>query len=183
MQLIQHPSEFKQGVRIVMLVLRNKDGGLAKPDHGAKKIITMNEVEWDKAVAELKERAELNDIGERIYASVDARNVGKAIHEFKRRQLDADMYDESGKTKFYLDIKNRFISCLASPPSRASKLFLIDCDSDEELRHARGYEIVRDNWIHFYPTKNGYHVITKPFNPNLISRLEIKQNAMMLVGY
>ena len=183
MTIIEHPNQFKQGVRIVMLVLRGKDGGVAKPDHGAKKIITTNEVEWNKAVLELKQQAEENDIGERIYASVDARNMSKAIHEFKRRQLDAECYDEAAKSSFYLDIKNRFISCLASPSSRESKLFLLDCDSGKEYAHALIYKVVEENLVHTYSTKSGYHMIVKPFNPNLVSRVEIKQNAMLLVGY
>jgi hypothetical protein len=182
MQLIEHPPKFKQGIRIVMKVLRGKDGGLAKPDHHAKKIITKNELEWQLAVDELIVQAEPN---ERIYASCDARNFDKAVHELKRRQLDADLYAEAMKQDFYIDIKNRFISCLASPKSRQNKLFLIDCDTEDEYLQAFSSPLVVDNLIHQYTTKNGIHMITEPFNPTKVNlpKGKIQQNALILVGY
>lgn len=183
MNLINHPDEFKTGVRVVMKLLRGKDGGLAKPDHHAKKIITRSVEEWNDAVKELVASAEEN---ERIYASVDERNVDKAIHEFKRRQLDADLYDEDSKYKFYVDVKNRFISCVMEPASRATKLFLIDCDTEEEFEEVeKKLKTLPTSFLHTYKTKSGQHVITKPFNPNLLGEHAalVKQNAMMLVGY
>jgi len=185
MNLIDHPSEFKQGVRVVMRVLRSKDGGLGKPDHHATKIITTNEQEWKAAVVKLAQEASGE---ERIYSCVDARDWNKAIHEFKRRQLDADLYDDKAKLVFYLDLKNRFIGSLMTPSSRKTKYFLFDCDSLEDYERCFASEDVRNNMIHQYSTKNGYHVITKPFNPSLAAKAginpdNVKKNALMLVGY
>lgn len=183
MNLTHIPDEFKSGVRIVMRMLRNKDGGLAKPDHSAKKFITDGVYEWNNAVAELVRNAQPN---ERIYASLERRDMVKAIHEFKRRQLDADLYDNEAKLSFYRDIKNRFISCLASPPCRAERLFLIDCDSGDEFRIAKAHDIITENFIYEYPTKNGFHIIVKPFNPKLLTPpldTKVQKNALILVGW
>lgn len=180
MYIIEHDNQVKKGVRLVMRVLRSKDGGLAKPDHHAEKIITRNAQEWDTAVAMLADNATAN---ERIYASVDERDFDKAIVEFKHRQLDADSYNEDSKQSFYIDIKNRFISCLMSPACRKTKYFLIDCDSDEEYNDAFGNETVAQNALYQYPTKNGRHIVTRPFNPALFQTGEVKKNGLILVGY
>lgn len=179
MNLINHPDEFREGTRIVMKLLRGKDGGLAKPDHHAEKIVTRSSSEWDEAVLKFADEASEN---ERIYASADARDFNKALHLFKQRQLDADLYNEEAKQSFYIDVKNRFISCLAAPTSRATKLFLFDCDTNEEITAVANNPDVKANLIYWYMTKNGFHYVTRPFNATKVG-VEKKTNAMVLVGY
>lgn len=181
MEIITHPDYMKTGYSIVMRILRGKDGGLAKPDHRSKKIITSNPDEWNEAVRILQESAEPQ---ERIYASADARSMEKAIYEFRRRELEAELLSQEAREGFYLDIKNRFVSCLASPSTRITKHFIIDCDTPEEIKEAGNSGIIQQNMLYGYKTKNGIHVVTNPFNPSLTSlKDKIVKSGMILVGY
>lgn len=185
MTAINHPSNFKEGVRILMRVLRTKDGGKGNVDRHAKKVITRNSTEFDNALVELVNTMQST---ERIYSTVDARDSKKAIRLFKQNQLDND-YSKAPE-EFYLDIKNRWVSSLQSPRSRMTSNFLWDCDTIEEFE-----ELVRElgtnaglsSILDVYPTKNGGHIITQPFEyPKLIDpkwHPILHKNAMMLWVY
>lgn len=183
MQLINHPHEFKTGYRIIMRCRRNKDGaGNSGGDRSSKKIITNGPEAWEAGVEKLA--ADFEE-GERIYATVDERDFDKGIREFKRRQLDADYSDDGSRHGFYIDGNNRLVSCLQGPGARVSRLFLFDCDSNQEynrLLRQLGYRVT-----HSYPTKNGGHIITDPFEyPKLLApefHPLIQKNAMLLVAY
>jgi hypothetical protein len=68
------------------------------------------------------------------------------------------------------------------------RLFLIDADDiigrdvcGEVLKHCEelGVEILKS-----YRTKNGWHIITKPFNPSLWKHeSEIKKDALILLAF
>ena len=182
------PLQFKQGVRILMLTLRGKEGGkITKPDRVSKKVISRNETEFDAMYEKL---SLLRKGEERIYSTVDERNMEKAIRSFKERQLEADYYDQETKFSFYTDVWNRWISCLQSPKAKNGTLFLIDIDDEGENAQNVGkeeqirQEIIKNSIeiVFEYPTKNGKHIITKPFNPALVS-FQIQKNAMMLLKF
>jgi hypothetical protein len=187
MQIIKHPDEFKEGYRILMRCRRNKDGeGSSGGDRGSKKVITNGREEFEQAFESLS--SEMLE-GERIYSTVDARQMERGIRNFKQRQLEADYYDDGSRHSFYTDSHNRLVSCLQSPNARDSSYFLFDCDSQEDGLEALGAidklglaKCIR----HTYPTKSGRHIITDPFNPNLLPehiRPWIQKNAMMLLAY
>ena len=179
MKLINHPIEYKQGIRILMLTLRSKDGGkVTKPDRIARKLISRNEEEFDKHLNSLIKIAKEN---ERIYVTLDARDMNKAIRKFKEDQLQADYYDIDSRNSFYVDIYNRWISALQSPSSRVGTLFMVDVDYDKDDITKIKEEIKKNNLVvvYDYKTKNGEHIILEPFNPSLVSFKCIK-NQMML---
>jgi len=184
---IEHPNEFKEGVRILMRCKRNKDGeGNSGGDRASKKIITTDSEEFDEALERL-----MLDIqpGERIYSTVDARDFQKGIRNFKFKQLEAEYYDDGSRFRFYTDSFNRMVSSLQAPNARVSSYFLFDCDSVEEsltCMTALSKVDLHKNIIHDYKTKNGKHIITQPFNPALLPeevRSLIQKNAMMLWVY
>jgi len=177
---------FTDGVRMIMLTQRNKEGGRSnKPDRGAIRKISRNREEFEKILNELldiKERHPEKTL--RIYSCVNKRDIEKGIREFKRRQLEADYYDKESRIRFYLDIKNRFLSSLMIPQSRAETKFLIDIDEDDDESQIKmklrklGIKILLE-----YKTKNGKHIITEPFNPALLPKAEIKKDALLLLDY
>lgn len=187
LQIIYHPDSFSEGVRILMLTTRSKDGGRTNnPDRqpSNKKYVTRSSEEYYEKLDELI--AEMNQ-SQRIYSTVDPRDTEKAIHKFKQNQLDADYYAEKDKFGFYDDVYNRWISSLQQPTARASRLFLYDIDDDE------GDPITREeavflmekggiNVLHSYNTKNGCHVITDPHDPKKID-IQHQKNSMLLVAY
>jgi len=175
-------NNFKQGIRMIMLILRGKDGG--KNDGGdrvSKRKISRNEDEFNEILSEFES---IKKPLERIYSCVNERDMSKAIREFKRRQLDAD-YDPTGmRDFFYIDISNRFLSCLMSPNCRAETKFLIDIDSveNEEIVKRKISEL-KIKIIFEYKTKDGIHIITEPFNPSLVPEADIKKDGLMLLRY
>lgn len=190
---IDHPASFKEGVRVLLLMLRAKDGGSAKTDRKAvKKIVTQSPQEFDEALQELRGRWKET---ERIYASINPRNIGKAIRLFKYRQLDADYFASKDHQSFYLDLNNRWYSCLMDGKSSDSSLFLFDVDNDVPkgvhptiTAKVSEWEVLDD-----YPTRNGRHVITTPFNPAVLERFNpkdglatlkcLQRDALMLWSY
>lgn len=183
---IEHPPSFKDGVRVLLLMLRAKDGGHARTDRKATiKIITSNPTEFDEALTKL--RSYLTG-EERIYSTINPRSVAKASRLFQYRVLDANYYAEADRINFYLDLDNRWISCLKDPRASTSQLFLVDCDHDSGWTREN---VIKNLWrsglddsyvVDHYDTRNGSHVILKPFNPAKVP-FEVKKNALMLWSY
>lgn len=179
---------YTDGIRLIMLIYRAKEGAVSANNDKYRKYIVNGQEEYLKAVIQALEVCyEKSEIPFRVYASVNSRNIEKAIRLFKHNQLDADYYDTDSKNSFYLDIKNRMISALMTPSSRAEGMFLIDCDSTEADHEAMGQlaELGVEILDHF-PTKNGWHMITEPFNPTLfkpVKDVEIKKDGLLLLKY
>lgn len=183
-------NEFKQftsGTRVLLLLQRHKEGGQT---HNSKlhKIVTRNEKDFLDALIEMEKRMNESDEVLRIYSSLNLRDFEKAIRQFKTEQLDADYFHEEQKQNFYLDAKNRFIGALMQPQQRASNLFMFDID-DEEGRDVMGetLQVIPDEHIiKQYKTKNGWHIITNPFNYttiNLPKGCEFKKDGLLLLDY
>jgi hypothetical protein len=191
---IPHPASFKTGVRVLLLMLRAKDGGSAKTDRKAtKKVVTQSPAEFDEALIELRS---LWRPDERIYSTINARNLDKAIRLFRYRQLDADYFAIPDKHSFYLDLENRWIGCLKSPQAAAGSLFLFDIDADvpPAIHQTMTAKVAEWDVVDDYKTRNGRHVITTPFNPNILLNFDHKhgetavrqclhKNALMLWSY
>jgi hypothetical protein len=157
-------NHFKTGYRCILLLHRNKDGCKGNAQRKSYKKISSCPEEWDEIVAEFSAIQEQAIIPYRIYASVNERDLNKAIHEFKKRQLAYDYGQTESDQKFYTDLNERFFSCMAAPGSRKETQFLFDCD-DELIYEMVIEKVDKDLIIWDYPTKSGRHVITKPFNP------------------
>lgn len=175
--------QFTDGIRILMLCQRAKDGDKCVNKSELKKV-SANKKEFMKIYAELKMIKDSSLLPLRIYSSVNRRDINKAIMNFKREQLEADFYSETDRNHFYFNIENRWISSLMKPSARAETQFLIDIDSQnskvEEKLNLIGVKIIAK-----YPTKNGIHIITEPFNPNLLGLNfgEIKKDDLLLLDF
>ncbi len=178
--LTQLPDSFKTGYRGILLIHRNKDGCQGNAQRKSFKKISSSLEQWEKIVKEFGHMQNTSHPGFRIYSSVNPRNMQKAIHEFKRRQLEFDYGNNEELDEFYRDIDNRFFSCLMNPTCRSESYFLIDCDTDEEYQKSKD-SIPQERIVFDYATKNGRHLITKPFNPNEI-KVEIKKDDLISIG-
>jgi len=183
--------QFSDGIRMIMLCQRNKEGrDTNKTDRASYRKISTNKDEFFKILEEFQIIKNESDVPMRIYSCVNKRDIRKAIMDFKREQLEADYYDEQSRNNFYFDVKNRWISSLMKQNARAETLFLIDIDNI--VGNTRDISYVEKHLkdlnveiITKYETKNGVHIITKPFNPNLFdSRFgEIKKDALLLLDF
>ncbi len=175
------PDSFKSGYRGIVLLHRNKDGNTGNAQRKSVKKISGSVTEWYAIIEQFRHMQQTSHIGYRIYASVNERNMHKAIHEFKRRQLEFDYSNSYELDEFYRNIDNRFFSCIMQPTCRSESYFLIDCDSDDEYKNAK--RILKKELIVFeYPTKNGMHIITYPFNPNYYEGIDIKKDDLLSIG-
>lgn len=179
---------FTGGCRVLFLIQRHSDGGHTN-NSKLRSYISRNDEEWITACAKLlHEKALYPHLPLRIYQSVNARNVEKGIMHFKHAMLDADYFDTAMRHGFYLDVRNRIVSALMKPPSKAESFFLFDCDTQDEvvLNAVRRDLAALTNIVHEYPSKSGVHIITGPFNPNNIELpkdVELKIDAMMLLAF
>lgn len=175
---------FTDGYRMVMLLRRSKKGGYNK-DRAALKRTTRNSLEFEQVFKEFYEMQTTTHKEYRIYSCVNSRDITKAIRYFKQLQLNADYYCEKDKNDFYFDIKNRWLSAYMQPQCRKETSFLIDVDTKEQDKinefETKLVQITR-NYIK-YETKNGYHYITMPFNPNLLKDYPINKDGLLLLKY
>lgn len=183
-------SDFKyfiDGYRVLLLLQRHKEGGETN-NTKLRKIVTRNNQEYKQALKTLLKEKNECDLPLRIYASLNERDFNKAMRQFKFEQLEADYYDEVQKHNFYLDIKNRFIGCLMQPQQKKTSLFLFDVDN-EEGRDVMGESLLvipSEEIVQTYPTKNGWHIITKPFNYTkliLPKGCEFKKDGLLLLSW
>ncbi len=170
------PGMFTCGVRGILLLERNKDGDVGNAQ------VSTNSEEWKNIVLELMEMQKSTHKNYRIYSSVNSRDIDKAIHEFKRRQLEAEYGNLNENHMFYTDINYRFFSCLMNPKSRLTRYFLIECDSIEEYEFAKLQLQSTRRIVMEYETKNGKHLITHPFNPKDYGGMKIHKDDLMFIG-
>lgn len=179
---------FTDGCRCLFLIQRHSDGGHTN-NSKLRSYISRNDKEWITACAKLlHEKSQFPHLPLRIYQSLNARNIEKGIMHFKHAMLDADYFSPDMRMGFYLDVRNRIVSALMKPPSAAESLFLYDCDTQDRtiLADLRTELTKHTNIVHEYPSKSGVHIITGPFNPNLIKlppKIEWKKDAMMLLAF
>lgn len=175
---------FTDGHRMILVAHRGKDGGTNK-EKSHKRFLTHGEEDFIKKLTEALEYQRQSKDPVRIYSCVNSRDINKAIRLFKQRQLDADYFDEVSKTAFYEDLQNRWISCVMNPSCRAETSFLIDIDADDIYNVDQVVEKLAKITRNFktYKTKNGWHIITTPFNPALLPGVEIKKDGLLLLSF
>ena len=180
---------FSDGVRVVLLIHRSKEGGFNNTHkRHLKKVITRNSEEFWKTVKEFKELKDNDTRTLRIYANFNSRDINKAIRLFKQRQLDRDYENEEHRNDFYFNVKNQFISCLMDKSCAKEKNFLFDLDGCDDRSLQRIYKLIEKQTeiLLFYNTKNGYHIITRPFNYNNLDSQIVEflhKDSLMLLDF
>lgn len=187
-QIVSDFADFTEGLNLILLIHRAKEGAERANNDKVKKVIVKDRKEYEETVYNLLVKTQESGLPYRIYASCAPRDVTKAIRKFKQEQLDADYFGEAEKHGFYTDIFNRFFGCLATPSSSAETRFLIDLDSREEEADCLkqiGNAGLNDHVLKRYYTKNGMHVVMRPFNPELLGPFaaNIHKDGLILLNY
>lgn len=179
--------DYSDGCRVLLLLQRNKEGGQTH-NTKLKKIVTRSSQDFLKGLIELVKEKNESELPLRIYSSLNKRDFEKAIRQFKSEQLDADYFHQEQKENFYIDARNRFVGALMQPQQRGSNLFMFDID-EEEGRDVMGETlqvIPNEHILMQYKTKNGWHIITTPFNHttiNLPKNCEFKKDGLLLLDW
>ena len=167
---INAASMFRDGMRVLQLVARNKDGAEGKR--------TIHRVSRDgehfaKLYAELRQ---ILRPGERIYVTAAPRDVRRAAMGFAGLQAKAQ-FEWEDPMRFYTHMGRYWVSCLMKSPS--TKVWMMDIDTDEDRKEIEAFlyrssRQHRDWWnglkIAEIPSKSGSHLLMRPFNRNLVSR-------------
>ena len=117
----------------------------------------------------------------RIYRSVNRRDLNKAV-----KSLQIELINRGDEIADRVD--SVWKSIIMKPENKAERLFLIDIDTKDtsivtniiNLLCDKNVSIEEDN-----ETPNGYHLITKPFNPQLLKDfddVEIKKDALLYLN-
>lgn len=175
---------FTDGVRVLQLILRKADGG-GTNNTKLKSVITTNTKEFIDCLARLIEERSFMDSDLRIYSCVNDRNFNKAIRHFKHVQLDADYGSDEMLESFYYNIHNKFVSALMQPSNKNTSYFLFDLDQIDNNEVLEKLAYLNIDIIKMYKSKQGWHIITKPFNPTLFEskNCSIHKDAMLLLKY
>lgn len=186
-QIMNSFNAFTDGVRVLMLIER----GIQSSNKGSRrwinKLISSNQLEFRANLVKLlDQQAYLNNKDIRLYSCVNSRNMGKAIKHFQHKQIDLSAEGEA--FNFYRRINDKFCSSLMQPENRSSSRFLIDLDDTDptmlnDILNACNIDIILK-----YQTPNGWHYITEPFNPAIISNsdidsCEVKKDALLLLNW
>lgn len=179
--------KYSDGVRVLFLIHRNKEGGDTN-NTKTRKVVAKDSEEFRLELIKLVDEKEREMvIPYRVYSSINPRDIKKAIRKFRYEQLDAESYGDEQYQDFYYNIKDRFIGCLMQSGSKQSSLFIFDCDSP--AGHAKTLQQLAELGVQIedqFPTKNGWHVITQPFNSTLFASVEdvtIVKDGLILLAF
>jgi hypothetical protein len=182
-KIIHHPDHYKDGTRVLMLKSRHKDG-VEKQRTILR--VSRSAAEFDAQITSL---ASIMQPNERLYATAGPRDVRVAMRLFQERQLQAH-YDVAPEN-FYFSLESRWVSCLMDPKAQDGKMWMLDCDSEEDRTKALAEHkaiveagLTYDPYI--YATKSGTHIICAPFDRTLLServRGMLHDNPLMLWAY
>lgn len=183
---INHPSEYYSGVRLIVRCTRLKDGVASRsnirPD---KNYASYDEDSFMECLTRLEEDLRPH---ERIYFSTDERDTVSAQRIFMLEQTNVIMSNsQENKDNFFKSVGTKWKSALGKSPKTKKFLFDLDKELSGSWREIIGDIRAVSQNAYMYNTKNGIHVITAPFNPNLLILSETKScrktNSMMLSSF
>lgn len=188
-QLMEEFKAFTDGCRVMILLQRTKDGG---NNHEERRTMS-SRVSYspEQFKNNLREMLLLQHIDERplrLYLSVNDRNVNKIIRHIKHELIDSDYIPEDQKENMYKKLLRSPKHFLMQPQNKKDNLFILDVDN-EDGRDAMGEALQRMQDIGItevlrYKTKNGWHIVVKPFNIALwFGPGEVKKDGLLLLKY
>lgn len=185
--IMEEFTDFIDGTRVLLLLQRTKEGGHNK-EHKRRRarFVTHNREQFFRSLFELLLLQAVLTTEYRIYLSAAPRDMRKAEMAFKHTMLDVDDSGGENKEFFYQHIEDKWISALMSTnPVKDRALFILDIDTPDngdalKWVAANGVELVKQ-----YRTKNGWHMVVKPFNRTLFPKEigEVKDDGLLLLSY
>lgn len=187
--------DFKTGPRGIFLMNRTKDGGGSSEEKRLVRFDLYTEEETFKRL--LLQYLVLKEVLHplaRIYISVNRRNISKALRTLESQLLEAHYTPEDQRLSIYYKLMKSSRTVLMQPTNKEGSMFLLDIDDQfdennkkidvegQALCHLHELGV---NVIHKQKTKNGWHIVTEPFNPQLwdSSLGELKKDALLCIAF
>lgn len=180
-------SVLSHGTRVLLLLKRAKEGGHNKEYKRRRAWEVVHDKEQlRRALVKLLILQKTLGTDERIYMSVSPRDIRKAEMDFKETMLRSDFGNDENKRFFYEHFEEKWVSSLmSSNPPKGEMLFILDIDTSDNGKALswcaeNNVEIVKS-----YRTKNGWHIIVKPFNQSLFPKKigEVKKDGLLLLSF
>lgn len=209
--LINHPDEYKSGIRVITVARRRKDKDLKDSRQFSEdKLSIFNTLNFN--YEDVPVNAKSNEVlyitngvddfnntlgrimmdldsDQRVYSTISSRNLRKSIHKFHQYVLDNCLQSGENQLAFFKKIRSRAASAFGKPETQENKLWLFDCDTHEETELVK-YELSKvytgSNEPYWYSTKSGNHCVVSPFNRmNLTNKCRslLMENSQMLWTY
>ena len=179
--------QFTHGTRVLLLIERAKDGGNNKEyQRRAMRLVTHNEESLKRALIQMLVLQNTVNSNYRIYMTASPRNMERASYTFKQAMLEADYGGEMDKGYFWERLDDRWISALVKTnPPKNETVFVIDIDTQDTSASLKKVSELNIEVLKQYPTKNGWHIIVKPFNRDLwdIPETEIQIEGLLLLSW
>jgi hypothetical protein len=175
--------DFIDGVRVLMLIHRSKDGAKNSTRH-QRMVVTKDSKNFEETLAEFLDEKKRSKDNLRIYSTANSRSLKKSVMDLKIRQIEVDYSPDDVFNDFCLSIKNRFISCIMQPKNRNQGFFVMDIDNPMtlDMALAKISKFKEIDVVLQYPTKNGWHIVTHPFNPNIID-IPVNKDGLLLLSF
>ena len=182
------PEILTTGFHTLFLLERKKDGGNNKEERRTFNFAVVTDK--DNLIEKLREYLWLRYLQKdkelRIYLSVNARNPHRATRNILDTILDGLYADDINRSLIERKVLKGARSYIMNPNAKASSLFLFDVDNivgrdvmGETLREMADLKVVE---IYRKSTRNGWHIITEPFNLTLWKgQAEIKTDGLLLL--
>jgi hypothetical protein len=179
---------FSDGLRMIFLLERKKDGGNTNEEKRIfESYVTTNKSEFNEKLFNLLLLQSTNE-NARIYLSVNKRNQNKIIREIHNSLVEHYYADDVCKKSIQKKIIKNPRHFVMQPSTKDENYFIIDVD-DRENADVMGEALTEMDRLNVeevfrYRTKNGWHIITKPFNLGLWKHeSEIKKDGLILLKY
>jgi len=182
------PEILTTGYRTLFLLERHKDGGSNKEERRSFSFEVVTDK--DGLIVKLREYLWLRYLHQdkelRIYFSVNARNPHKATRNILDTLLDGLYADKINRELIERKVLKGSRSYIMNPNTKATSFFLFDIDNIEgrDVMGETLQEMAELGVVEIYrkSTRNGWHVITQPFNLTLWKgQAEIKTDGLLLL--
>jgi hypothetical protein len=136
-------------------------------------------------------KEDLNKLKDRIITLCERNNARACIRLNVRDTEKIAMFTLKEVTdciinKNFKNVKSAYTSCCGKYPSDINKKWIIDIDTKDSdfVEEVINFLYSIDKMIIYakIPTKNGFHIITSPFNPNLFKyKIDIHKDNMTIL--
>ena len=185
--------DFTDGMRMLLLMERKKDGGGNKEERRVfETYVTFNTDSFKEKLRNLLYLKQLSTNNLRIYSCLNARNMKKVIRTIEEGLLESHYTDDLNREMIHKKTCGGQRHYIMQTNNAVSKLFLLDIDDIENQDElGKALQIIQSNGINEllrYRTKNGWHIVTEPFNPALWSNAggdpdQVKKDPLLLLSY
>lgn len=187
--------DFKTGPRGIFLMNRTKDGGGSTEEKRLVRFDLYTEEEtFRRLLLQYLVLKEVLHPLARIYISVNRRDINRSVRTLEGQLLEAHYSPEDQRQHVYYKLMKSMRTALMQPTNKSGSMFLLDIDNQFD-EHGKKIDVEGAALCHLYElgvqvihkqsTKNGWHLVTEPFNPALWDNSlgELKKDALLCIAF